>query len=262
MTTVWARALTIALTLFSQTSWANEITIDQIGDNLALTIVQQGNNNNIGGKATTDAPVSGNDNTININQGNTGHNTIDLAIDGNNNNVVIGQEKYYNGSWSEDTNSFGRHYADVDVLGNNNDIEIVQRNNNTSNWGHDSRVSIVNGDDNNVTTLQTGTGGTIGHTSYVRVNNGRDGNTVDIFQNSNNVHHRSVVSVYSDDNNIDINQTGNTQNNAYVLFSTHSTGPTDFTLNQNGGDTYGNPDTGYATISCGNANGCIVTVNQ
>jgi hypothetical protein len=69
--------------------------------------------------------------------------------------------------------------------------------------------------------------------------------------------------MYSDGNTIDIDQTGTSQNKAYVIFFNNSAGPTNFTLNQNGGDTYGNPDTGsYATISCGNIGGCTVNVSQ
>ena len=69
--------------------------------------------------------------------------------------------------------------------------------------------------------------------------------------------------ISGNNNNIDINQTGVTQNKSYILFSHNNIGPVDFTLSQNGGDTYGNPDTGsYATISCGSSAGCTVNVSQ
>ena len=262
MTTVWAQVLTIALMLFSQTSWANEIYIEQAGDNFVLTVDQKGSNNQVKGLTTTNAPIDGANNTLTINQGYEGNNLIEMSIDGNNNNLTVNQERSNTGGY--DTDSYGHHEAVADIAGDFNSVNITQRNNNDSTVGHRSKVTILGGNNNTVSTLQTGSGdgGTIGHESSVWIRSERDDNTVDIFQNSDVADHRSVISVYSDGNTIDINQMGNTQNNAYVLFSSHSTGPTDFTLNQNGGDTYGNPDSNYATISCGNANGCIVTVNQ
>ena len=262
MTTVWARALTIALTLFSQTSWANEIYISQAGDNLVLTVDQKGSDNQIKGITSISAPIDGANNKVTINQGYEGNNLIEMSIDGNNNNLTVNQERSNTGGY--DTNSYGHHEAVADIAGDFNSVNITQRNNNDSTVGHRSKVTILGGSNNTVNTLQTGSGdgGTIGHESSVWVRFERDDNTVDIFQNSDVADHRSIMSIYSDGNNIDVNQTGNTQNNAYVLFSHNSVGPTNFTLNQNGGDTYGNPDTGYATISCGSQAGCTVTVNQ
>ena len=238
--------------------------INQAGDSNDIDIVVQGTNNQIKGKTTTASLITGNNNTVDINQGYDGGNLLQMIVDGDSNNIVVGQEKAYsNGTWTNDTNSYGNHSATVDVTGSYNDVQIIQRNNNSSSAGHTSSVIITNGDNNAVTTLQTGTGSTNGHNSYVHVKDGRDGNTVDVFQNSDTADHKATVSIYSNDNNIDINQTGTTQNKTYVLFSTHSTGPTDFTLNQNGGDTYGNPDTAsYSTIYCGTTAGCTLTVNQ
>ena len=251
-------ALAAILLTFSNAS-ANEIYIDQAGDNLVLTIDQKGSNNQIKGRTTTNAPVDGDNNKVTINQGYEGNNLIEMSIDGSNNNVEINQERGFGGY---DTDSNGNHYASVEVNGSGNDVDITQRNNSGSSVGHTSSAVITNGDGNTIHTLQTGTGGSNGHNSYVHVKDGRDGNTVDIFQNSDTADHKAVVSIYSNDNNIDVNQTGGA-NNAYVLFSHHAVGPTDFTLNQNGSDTYGNPDTGsYATVSCGSPAGCTVTVNQ
>ena len=229
-----------------------------------LDIVQKGENNQIKGRTTTDSPISGNNNTINISQGYEGNNLIQMDVDGSSNTVIVGQEKVYSGgTFSNDTNSYGNHTSNIDVTGDYNDVQIVQRNNNTSSAGHTSSAIITNGDNNTIHTLQTGTGSSNGHNSYVHVKNGRDGNTVDIFQNSDTADHKATVSIYSNNNVIDMNQTGSTQNKSYILFSHNNVGPVDFTLSQNGGDTYGNPDTGsYATISCGSYAGCTVTVQQ
>ena len=72
---------------------ANEIYIEQIGDNLDLDITQDGQNNEFG-DSTTDALLDGDDMTFAITQtGNT--NTIDAKIKGNN----------YTGTWQFTGNS-------------------------------------------------------------------------------------------------------------------------------------------------------------
>ena len=256
-----------AMILLSYCSLAfadNEIIISQAGDNFDLLITQQGYNNTIQGVNGT-GQVLGADNTININQGYKGNNLIELATNGTGNEITIGQEKSvgYTPSgiiWFDDTSSYGHHYAKADISGNYNDVEILQRNNNSSVAGHDSYAIVTNGDYNSIRTLQTGTGGSSGHTSYVHVKNGRDGNDIDVFQNSDTADHSITLSVYSNYNTIDVSQTGTTSNRAYVLFSADSVGPTNFTLNQSGGSTYGSSS--YVTQYCANPGGCTVTVNQ
>ena len=238
---------------------ANEIYITQAGDNLDLTIDQKGSNNQIKGLLSSNASISGNDNTVELNQGYEGNNLIEMSIDGANNDVTVNQERFSSGY---DTDSYGHHSSSIELDGNGNTVDITQRNNSNSSAGHSSNV-IFRGDNNSLTTLQTGTGGSNGHLSWVYTHDTESNNTVDIFQNSDSADHKAYVSMYSDGNTIDIDQTGTSQNRAYVIFFNSNAGPTDFTLNQNGGDTYGNADTGsYATISCGNVGGCIVTVSQ
>ena len=246
--------------LLCTSAWANDIFITQSGNNFALTVDQKGSKNQIKGRTTTNAPVDGANNKVTINQGYEGNNLIEMSIDGSNNDVTVNQERTSTGGY--DTNSLGYHSSRIELDGNGNTVDITQRNNSGSSAGHTSNVRF-RGDDNSLTTLQTGTGGSNGHLSWVYTHDTESNNTVDIFQNSDSADHKATVSLYTDDNTVDINQTGVTQNNAYVLFSSSASGPTDFTLNQNGGDTYGNADTGsYATISCGNVGGCIVTVSQ
>jgi hypothetical protein len=261
MTSVWATALATALILFNATNaWANEIYITQSGDSLDLNIDQKGENNQVKGYTTVDAPIDGANNTVVINQGYEGGNLIQMDINGTNNDVTVNQERTTAGGY--DTDSYGYHSSRIEIDGDGNTVDITQRNNSGSSAGHSSNVRF-RGDDNSLTTLQTGTGGANGHLSWVYTHDTESNNTVDIFQNSDSADHKATVSLYTDGNTVDINQTGATQNNAYVLFSSSASGPTDFTLTQNGGDTYGNADTGsYATISCGNVGGCTVTVSQ
>jgi hypothetical protein len=250
--------LAAILSTFSNAS-ANEIYITQAGDNLDLTIDQKGSNNQIKGLPSGNASISGNDNTVELNQGYEGNNLIRMDIDGANNTVTVNQERGFGGY---DTDSNGNHYAGVELDGSGNSVEISQRNNSGSSAGHHGSVRF-RGSNNTADILQTGTGGPNGHITFIYTHDTESNNTVDLFQNSDTADHRAYVSMYNDGNTIDINQTGATQNNAYLLFSANASGPTDFTLNQNGGDTYGNPDTGsYATVSCGSPAGCTVTVNQ
>ena len=241
-------------------AYSNEIYINQTGNNLNLTIDQKGEDNQIKGYTTVDAPISGNHNSVTLNQGYEGYNLIEMSIDGDNNDVTVNQERTSAGGY--DTDSYGYHSSRIELDGNGNTVDITQRNNSGSSAGHTSNVRF-RGDDNSLTTLQTGTGGANGHLSWVYTHDTEANNSVDVFQNSDSADHKATVSLYTDGNTVDINQTGATQNNAYVLFSSSASGPTDFTLTQNGGDTYGNADTGsYATISCGNINGCTVSVTQ
>src|SRR5210317_2620670 len=256
MTIVLVLAATL---LISSRSNANEIYITQAGDNLVLTIDQKGSNNQIKGRTTTNAPVDGANNKVTINQGYEGNNLTEMSIDGSNNNVEINQERGFGGY---DTNSHGYHYSSVEIDGDGNSVDITQRNNSNSSSGHSSNVRF-RGDDNSLTTLQTGTGGSNGHLSCVYTHDTESNNTVDIFQNSDTADHKAYVSLYTDGNTVDIDQTGTSQNKAYVLFSSNASGPTDYTLLQNEGDTYGNPDTSiYVTISCGSAAGCTLNVSQ
>ena len=275
MRTVIVLALALSTVLVSNKSSANEIYITQTGDYFYSVIDQQGENNQIKGNSTQAAQIEGDWNRLGVFQGVEGNNLLEVDIDGDENEVSVFQEKTvditescFNGSCSytywvgDDTSSVGEHSAAVDIVGNNNRAVVIQRNNSTSSAGHISSITINGGENNNVVTLQTGTGSSNGHHSAVRINSNDSGNIVDIFQNSDTADQRLELSIYSDNNDIDIDQTG-TANQAYVLFSGSNAGGVDFTLSQNGGDTYGNIDTGsYVTINCSNVNGCIVNVSQ
>ena len=249
-----------SILLFTTTAFANDIFIIQSGDDLNLTIDQKGSNNQIKGRTTTNAPVDGDNNKVTINQGYEGNNLIEMSIDGANNDVTVNQERFSSGY---DTDSYGHHSSSIELDGSGNSVAIEQRNNSNSNAGHAGSVRF-RGSNNTASILQTGTGGPNGHLTSIYTHSNESNNTVDVFQNSDTADHKAYVSLYADGNTVDINQTGTSQNRAYVIFfSNGNEGPTDFTLNQNGGDTYGNPDTGsYATVSCGSPAGCTVTVNQ
>ena len=82
------KILTVLLMLFGSTAFANEIYIDQVGDNLDLDITQDGQNNKVG-TDQADMTLSGDDMTFAITQtGNT--NSIVATIKGTD----------YTGSWT------------------------------------------------------------------------------------------------------------------------------------------------------------------
>jgi hypothetical protein len=85
--------------LLGSTAWANEIYIDQVGDNLDLDISQSGTDNQFG-DSTTDVSLNGADMTFSITQ--TGNNN-DIAA------VIKGTN--YTGTWS-----FVGDYNTVDLL--------------------------------------------------------------------------------------------------------------------------------------------------
>jgi len=92
---IWAMLMMLGSSLSAQ---ANEIYIDQIGDNLDLDIVQDGQNNQFG-DSTTDISLTGDDMTFSITQqGN--NNDIAAVINGNS----------YTGTWA-----FTGDYNTVDL---------------------------------------------------------------------------------------------------------------------------------------------------
>ena len=72
-------ALTAAIVLISSSSFANDIYVNQIGDDLNLDIVQDGQNNQVEHlHGSGDAYLGGDDKTANLNQtGNSNHHLLD-----------------------------------------------------------------------------------------------------------------------------------------------------------------------------------------
>jgi len=104
MTTGWVWATVIALTLIkATTSYANEIYLNQIGDNVAVTITQDGQNNKIGdlnnlsnkgllgsyGPSTFSYAQTGSNNTLGIYNADIGDSSGNLTQTGDNNASVM-----------------------------------------------------------------------------------------------------------------------------------------------------------------------------
>lgn len=97
MTTGWAKALTIALTLFSQTSWANEIFLEAYGDSIELSLIQKNGQNNsldlyVSGPNNIATIVQdGNSNVVDIIQSGTEPTTTNVYQLGDNKNFTVNQ---------------------------------------------------------------------------------------------------------------------------------------------------------------------------
>ena len=119
MTIDWVAKALIVLILFKPiTSWANDIYINQAGDNINMTIVQDGENNVISSVAgnTRKAPISGNNTSTTFTQ--TGdNNDIGVYMSAGNGQQTI-------------TQTGNTNYATSDCHGNNCSTTITQYGNN------------------------------------------------------------------------------------------------------------------------------------
>ena len=122
----------------------------------SVTIEQTGNYNKIAGiGGGTYAVVDGDNNTVNIRQGDTlGKNLIEFNIVGNTNNVTIWQARNPT-TGLQDGNESGGHYAGVNVNGSTNTLSLRQSNDGGGTSGHFAYVDIT-GNNNNGTLKQTG----------------------------------------------------------------------------------------------------------
>ena len=179
----WVQKVIIVLLLSSPTiSWANDIYMDQVGDQLDLAIIQDGQNNSIRSLNTLngDAYISGNNKTFAVTQ------------QGNNNRA---------GFWTHGGNQVisltqkgNSNVSAIDNHGNNNDMSITIEGD--SNVTH---TEIGNGNDiNNDITVTIDDGDS--NTLYTEVQNGST-NTIDvqIHGQSNNI---NTVTVNGNNNNI------------------------------------------------------------
>ena len=293
MTTGWATALAILLILLSGTTNANQIYINQIGDNPNITISQTGKDN-AGGIA-----IAGDDNVISQQQ--TGlHNSIGPISNG----VVMGDRNTL--AWEQDGQY---HQFEGDLTGSDNTLDSYQAGNGESNY---TRVT-VNGETNDLTVWQgkrqngstddieggdhdaywtiIGNNNVAGsyqtdnavdccasahHTANIIVG---DLNNVVVRQQSNGAH-MGFVEVQGDNNYVDLTQTGNGSKFADIVLTGdgHSTtnfqgggGAHSLELNlYNGGGAY-NVNTDQTSMTnqsyslsgvCTNTTGCAVSVIQ
>jgi hypothetical protein len=138
----------------------NSIYIDQkIGSSAnTVTIEQTGNYNKIAGiGGGTYAVIDGDNNTLNIKQGDTlGKNLIEFNVTGNTNNVSIWQARNPT-TGLQDGSESGGHYMGLNINGSTNTLSLKQSNDGGATSGHFAYVDIT-GNNNQGTLKQMGNG--------------------------------------------------------------------------------------------------------
>ena len=138
----------------------NYVYIDQkIGSSgNAITIEQTGNYNKISGIGGTDyAIIDGDNNTLNIKQGDTlGKNLIEFSITGNTNNITLWQARNPT-TGLQDGQESGGHYMGLNINGSTNTLSLKQSNDGGTTSGHFAYVDVT-GNNNTGTLKQTGNG--------------------------------------------------------------------------------------------------------
>ena len=206
MTIALVSVLTL-LTLSSPSS-ANEITIEQIGDNLDLTIVQKGGNNVVKQLDYT-SEFYGDDMTVLFHQEHshgTSNNVIEYwHIEGNNNNVEVrqGSDNLGGNGVRSDSTEYSGHYARVDIHGDGNSIRIGQRN--PDNSPHTAVANIWYVDDSSIEITQ-GSSGT--KTAYATIQN--EGSSINVLQDGNGQHQSYIDTYGTQPSTIDVTQGGST----------------------------------------------------
>ena len=124
------------------------VYINQIGDNLNLDVIQDGQDNLIAGvntnsQSTSDAVVSGDYNTINLSQ-RSDNNVLLFGVNGDHNDLIVSQ--------GDNINDIGGHRVIIDITGNYNYTSLTQYNIGYG-LGQFSDINI-NGNDNTVTSFQ------------------------------------------------------------------------------------------------------------
>ena len=230
MTIDWvAKALIVLLLFKPTTSWANEIYINQVGDNLNMTVVQDGQNNyfqycsvnndsnctDMNGNAHGWADGVASDNAI-----------VNSSTVGNQNTVVVAH--------ATGENNTNENITNIDIIGDRNKAQSIFANASYSNsWGGLKESNIeIDGDDNTVK---------VGSDSYGEV--------------------EANISVTGDDNSVQVYQ--RSLNNIANIDVTNGGGPVSVNVQQLGSSWQ---DTGLNSFSvnqfCANANGCAVNITQ
>jgi len=217
----------------------NGIYIDQIGDNLDLTIVQDGQDNLIAGTDTTttaiaDAEIAGDGNTISLEQ-KSDDNVLLFDVDGNYNNLTVSQ--------GNDLADGGGNRAIIGINGGYNDVSLTQKNSGFED-GQFAKINVT-GDDNYVVSTQQDSDKMLfiditGSDSSLTTNQKGTGN------------HFLDVSLGSDQT-LSVTQEGSGNHAATIALDGYSTS---LQLNQNSSSN----QTYSIDQTCANANGCGTTI--
>lgn len=231
----WAKALTMISILTSSNCWANDIYVNQVGDDFTLNVIQDGEDNYF------QYCTNGNDSNCKDVNGNAHGRADGFASDnavvnsgtlGDDNKVVIAH--------ATGTGNTNINESNIGIIGDRNKVQNFFSNHSSGShsysnqdWGGTKETNIlITGDDN-----------------YVKVDSDSYG---EVF---------SEIEVTGDDNSVTLWQ--RSMNNSASIDVTNAGGPSTVTVHQLGSSYQ---DTGLNTYSltqmCTNANGCSVTMTQ
>ena len=230
MTIDWvAKALIVLLLFKPTTSWANDIYINQVGDNLNMTVVQDGQNNYF-----QYCSVNNDSNCTDMN-GNA-HGWADGVASDNAevNSSTVGDDNTVVVAHATGQNNTNENITNIDIIGDRNKAQSIFANasyGNGSGGVKESNIEIY-GDDNTVK---------VGSDSYGQV--------------------EANISVTGDDNDVQVYQ--RSKNNIANIDVTNAGGPVSVNLQQLGSSYQDTALNSYSlTQYCTNANGCTVNVTQ
>ena len=273
--TLWATSILVILWVMV-TKADNTIVIDQAGDNLTLTVTQQGHDNTIQGIGINskllgvsnnltfyqqghshlfEGNLDGSNNTLDLFQGNDGNdNFARVDATGNYNNLKVWQGKHLTGNL--DIDETGGHEAYWTVDGNHNTLASSQTDTNRASGGTNAGphhlANIITGDYNNVDHRQLGKSG---HDGFIEITG--DNNDVTLYQRGNGGVKWADVVLDGDGHSVDVNQRGGNNASANIDL-TYGTGAYTLNLDQNMTTSAGS----YSiTGVCFNTSGCSITVN-
>ena len=231
----WAKALTIISILTSSNCWANDIYVNQVGDDFTLNVIQDGEDNyfqyctngsdsnckDVNGNAHGRADGFASDNAV-VNSGTLG----------DDNKVVIA---HATGTGNNNINE-----SNIGIIGDRNKVQNFFSNSSSGShsysnqdWGGTKETNIlITGDDN-----------------YVKVDSDSYGEAF------------SEIEVTGDDNSVTLWQ--RSMNNTASIDVTNAGGPVTATIHQLG-SSYQDTGLNSASITsyCTNSNGCAVNLTQ
>ena len=230
----------------------NHLYIEQkIGSsNNNVTVEQTGNYNKIaGGGGGTYAVIDGDNNTVNIKQGDTlGKNLIEFSVTGNTNNITLWQARNPT-TGLQDGQESGGHYIGLNINGSTNTLSLKQSNDGGASSGHFAYVDVT-GNNNQGTLKQMGNG----EKTFFGIVNGNT-NVFDIIQQGSGSFFD--LSLTGNGHNVTASQKDAGSHKATVNL-TNNGGASNVTLVQQG-STAQNIN---ITQQCATLSGCSVSVTQ
>jgi hypothetical protein len=216
----------------------------------AVTIEQTGFYNKIAGLGGgTYAIVDGDNNTVNIKQGDTtGKNLIEFNIVGNTNTITMWQSRSPTTGLRDGSES-GGHYMGLNIAGNTNTVTLKQSNDGGATSGHFAYVDI-SGNTNNATLKQSGNG----EKTFFGIVNGSS-NVFDVAQQGSGSY--LDLSLAGNGHNVTANQKDSGSHKATINLTNAGAASTVTLVQQ--GSTAQNIN---ITQQCATLGGCSVSVTQ